>query len=494
MYTKADFINAAANTIDNYPSLAPLYRANDPRIIQNIEAMATMLAMMSAQIETAMAEPFDKARDATVLADAAMRGIIRKARSGRVRVLLDNQSDTAISIQAGRNVTDSVGNLYRIETPVNVNPNQTGTFEATQVAVTTITHTVSGSVPFYAIEIVDPNDGSYLSGIEVYDKDGEFIYRERYVNILAGERVFHVESDDRQRVYVRFGQADVVGYQPNDGEIITLKISRSVGGISPDYGSPFAFEYLLDSFEADIDLSLDALLDKGQDPIDISTLRDLAKYPSVYDHNAVFLGEFDFLVRRTYSDTQFLSVWNENIEEKVRGANVDNINCLFVACLSATGDEAILTETNPLSPVSPTLITSLTSSQTGIKQTILNSDNSYKVKFYTPIKSEIFINITGTVSTSYTAGDVESQIRKLVLDEYGIDSYTAKRGSAKPIYQKIYKLIRENITAFSDGNADIQVAITPYSGVMRPELWRYVSETSLTVSITTANITVSGWS
>ena len=494
MYTKADFVNAAANTIDNYPSLAPLYRANDPRIIQNIEAMATMLAMMSAQIETAMAEPFDKARDATVLADAAMRGIIRKARSGRIRVLLDNQSDTAISIQAGRNVTDSVGNFYRIETPVNVNPNQTGTFEATQVAVATISHTVSGSVPFYAIEIVDPNDGSYLSGIEVYDTDGEFIYRERYVNISAGERVFHVESDDRQRVYVRFGQADVVGYQPNDGEIITIRISRSVGVISPDYGSPFAFEYLLDTFEADIDLSLDALLDKGQDPIDISTLRDLAKYPSVYDHNAVFLGEFDFLVRRTYSDTQFLSVWNESVEEKARGANVDNINCLFVACLSATGDEAVKTEINPANPVSPTLITQLTASQIGIKKTILAADDSYKVKFYTPIKSEILINIKATVSTTYTASDIEKQIQDLVLDQYGINSDTSKRGSAKPIYQKIYKLLRDNIVAFSDGDADIQVSITPYSGIMRPELWRYVSETSLTVTVYTDNITASGWS
>jgi hypothetical protein len=77
MYTKADFLKAIDNTIANYPAVAPFYYARDPRILQKLEAMATMLSMTSAQIEVAMAEPFEKSRDATILADAAMRGIIR---------------------------------------------------------------------------------------------------------------------------------------------------------------------------------------------------------------------------------------------------------------------------------------------------------------------------------------------------------------------------------------------------------------------------------
>jgi len=47
MLTKADFQRAIADTIDQYPTIAPLYQAGDPRIVQHLDAMATMLAMLS---------------------------------------------------------------------------------------------------------------------------------------------------------------------------------------------------------------------------------------------------------------------------------------------------------------------------------------------------------------------------------------------------------------------------------------------------------------
>lgn len=496
MYTKADFQQAIADTIDNYPAISPLYRAGDPRILQHLSAMATMLAMLSGQIEEAQAEPFEKVRDSTVLADAAMRGIVRKARPGKIRVTLANGSSASFTMQAGRNVLDSSGNLYRVETPVTVAAFGSGTFDASQIKTEIITHTVSGTVPFYAIEIPESDDGSYLSGIEVADVIGDFEYRERYVNIAVDDRVFHVETDDKQRVYVRFGQSGVVGHQPADGDVITLTIYRSVGEITPAASSPLSFEYVLTAQESEIDLALQSVLDSGQNPPDMATLRDLIKYPSVYDHNAVYLGEFDFLVRRQYADAQFLSVWNETMEESARGASVNNINVLFVACMSAAGIEATLTEANPSSPVAPTLIAdgSLTATQIGIKNAILAADDSYKVKFYTPVKSKIVMSITAIVSTAYTSGDVQAQIINLLLSEYGIASPAARRGAAKPLYQSVYKLLRDKVAALSDGAADMQVSITQYPGAYRPELWRYVAADSLTVTVTTSNITVPGWS
>jgi len=116
------------------------------------------------------------------------------------------------------------------------------------------------------------------------------------VNTAAGERVFHVEVDDRQQTYVRFGLDGVVGVQPLDGTEITVAVSYTAGAISPAYGSPFSFEYIGSPAEASLDLKMDALLQAGQNPLDMSVLRDLARYPSVYDDNAVFLGEFDYVV------------------------------------------------------------------------------------------------------------------------------------------------------------------------------------------------------
>lgn len=494
MYTKADFLAKIDDLISNYPTLAPLYNAKDPRIAMQLESQATMLAMLSAQIETALAEPFEKVRDTTVLADAAMRGIIRKATPARVRILVTNKNTTAFEVETGRIVIDSTGNYYLIETSATVASNGTGTVEATQVLSEPFNHAITESLPFYAIEIPESSDGSYLSGIAVSDQDGQWEYRNRYVNSWPGERIFHVEVDDRQRVYVCFGYLNMVGIQPAQGDVFTITVLRTKGEINPLSGSPFTFE-TLDSTDANVTLTMDSILSNGQNPPDLSTLRDFAKYPSVYDHNAVYLGEFDYLVRVNFPDVQFLSVWNESVEEINRGYSTDNINCLFIAILSAAGDETTLTEPNPANPVSPTVIleANYTATQSQIKQVIKNTDDSYKVKFYTPVCSKITTTITATVSTSYVVSDVEAKIREVILAEYGASASASKRGYNQPLYREVYALLKEKVPALSDGRADLQVSIAMPVGTLRPELWRYISDDSLTINVTTLNITLPAW-
>ncbi|MBY0475373.1 MAG: hypothetical protein K2Q13_10000 [Nitrosomonas sp.] len=495
MLTKSDFQKAIADSITNYPDIAALYQAGDPRIIQNLDAMAAMLAMFSSQLETAMAEPFEKVRDGTVLADAALRGVIRKASPGRVRVSVKNNNTTAFTVDTGRTIIDSAGLPYIIETTAVVAAGGTGTFDAIQLKKEIITHTVSGSAPFYPIEIPAPSDDSHLSGISVSDSGGEYVYRERYTNTWPDERVFHVEADDRQSIYVRFGQTDIVGIQPADGKVITVTISRTAGEISPASGSPFSFEYLNSPTESLVDLTMSALLDKGQNPPSMTTLRDLVKYPSVYNHNAVFLGEFDFVVRRAYSNTQFLSVWNEVIEETIRGASVDNINTLFVACVSADGTETVLVETDPETPVAPSFINELdlTATQKGVRSVILAADDSYRVRFMTPVRSEIPMTITATISAAYVASDVRSKIIETIIAEYGESQPGSRRGTVKPLYKRVYALLKEKIPALSDANADIKVSIAEYAGEYRPELWSFVSPASLTVTVTAVNVLPPAW-
>lgn len=493
------------NLIEGYPALAPLYNAKDPRILMQLEAQATMLAMLSAQIETAQTEVFEKVRNATVLADAAMRGIVRKASPTRVRILAKNENSSPfyISTDENRFILDSNGNYYLIVSAATISAGGTATFEALQVKTDTITHTVSGSHPFYAIEIPDSDDGSFLSGIAVKDADGEFEYRERYVNTWVNERVYHVEADDRQRVYVRFGQSDVVGTQPADGTVITLEISRTIGNVSPIAGSPFSFETITDISESSVKLTMDAVLEAGKNPLDISALRDLARYPSVYDHNAVYLGEFDFLVRVNFPDVQFLSVWNESVEEIARVPSRDNINCLFIAVLSATGNETTLTGTEevqdhpelPWQPVQPEVIAenNYTATQTAIKNAIKRADDSYRVRFLTPVISKIAVTVIAEVSTAYVAADVLAKIREVLLQEYGAAAANSKRGSNQPLYREVYALLKVKIPALSDGRADLQVTIAQPIGSVRPELWRYIADDSLTVTVNTANINLPSW-
>ena len=496
MLTKADFQKAIQDSIAAYPAIAPLYQAGDPRITQHLDAMATMLGMFSAQLETAMAEPFEKTRDATVLADAAMRGIVRKATAARVRISIANKGSVAFLVESGRTVLDSSGLPYRIETSISVPANGAATVDAVQFKTDTIRHIVADTEPFYAVEIPASDGDDFICGIEVRDADGEFVYRERYVNTFPGDRVFHVEADDRQRIYVRFGFDGVVGVQPIDGREIVLSVLRTVGAVNPAFGSPFSFEYLGSPLEASVELMMDALLLAGQNPPDISVLRDLARYPSVYDHNAVFLGEFDFLVRRNFPALQFLSVWNESAEEQARGPSLDNINTLFVACLSEAGEESVLMEPDTSVPVPPIVISEadLTGKQVEIRRAILAADDSYKVRFFTPVRSHIAMTINARVSTSFVASDVREKIIEAVLSEFGEVAAASRRGRNRPLYQRVYALLRERVAALSSGNADLIVNIVePAALTSRPEMWRYASAESLIVTVDTANIVTPSW-
>ncbi|MDR0996657.1 MAG: hypothetical protein LBL69_03220 [Zoogloeaceae bacterium] len=431
-------------------------------------------------------------RDATVLADAAMRGIIRCGTPARARIRVSNSGAESFAVETGRTLLDSSGLLWRIETPASVPPGGEAFFEARQVRAQTLAHTVSGSEPFYAIPIPAADDDAHLCGVAVRDVQGDYDYRNRYTNTLPDERVFHIEADDRQQIYVRFGYAGVVGVQPQDGAEISLSLSYTHGEISPAYGSPFAFEYLGSPAEAAIEMKMDGLLVAGQNPMPMSVLRDLAKYPSVYDDNAVFLGEFEFLVRRKFPDLPFLSVWNETVEEQARGPSLDNINTLFVACLSAEGGEAVLSEGDG----SPARIAedALTETQRAIRAAILSADDSYRVSFYPPVRSKIGMRIHARVSTSYVESDVRQQIIEALLAEFGESAAAARKGNNRPLYVAVYELLRRRIAALSSGNADLSVSIDdPPELAERPEMWRFVAPDSLVVEVSTANIITPAW-
>ncbi|HZX81370.1 MAG TPA: hypothetical protein VFE72_10505 [Lysobacter sp.] len=496
MLTKADFQTVIRDSISSFPAIAALYQAGDPRILQHMDAMATMLAMFSAQAEVAQAEPFEKTRDSTVLADAAMRGIIRKGTPARVRLRADNKGTMPYSLASGRNLLDSSGRTYRVETAVVVPPGGSAMLDATQVRYTSMSHTVAGSEPFYAVEVPAAEDDTFLCSIAVSDAGGEYAHRDRYVNTAPDERVFHVEADDRQRIYVRFGYQGVVGVQPADGTTLTLTIGTTAGRIQLPAGTPFSFEYLNSPAESSIELKMEAMLVAGQNPIPMSVLRDLARYPSVYDSNAVYLGEFDFLVRRNFSTLRFLSVWNEAAEEAARGPHISNTNAIFVACLSQSSQEAVLTAEAPDDIPAPERVpvAEWTATQRAIRELIRAADDSYRVHFVTPVRVPIEVTIHATVPTSYIASDVRQKIIEAILAEYGEQSAAARRGRNQPLYQNVYALLRQRVQALNVGSADLQVSIAAQPEVLnRPELWRFVSPDSLTVEVQTANITAPSW-
>lgn len=476
MQLKEDFQRRIRDTISQYPAAALLYQVGDPRLLAALDAVATMFGMLSQQLDQDAAEPFIKSRDSTVLADAALRGILPMARSARFRLAVDNPTAAPYTLAAGRRLIDSNGKLCVVETAAVIAAGGTGTVTAKQQLTRTVAVQVAASEPFYSIEIPPSEEGNFIAGLSVVRvSDGQvFAYRPQFCNVAPGELVYTVETDEFRRLFVRFGYQDVVGYQPAVGENFQVVISESSGDIRPAIDSPFTLEYALAPGDADVSVKMEALLEPGTAPMDLPTLRDLLRYPAVYDDNAVFLGNFDFLVRRRLPNLRFLSVWNERIEERVRGASLNSVNKLFFSVIPEDGADQGSTEEL-------------------IKQVIAGADDSYRFGVVAAVDVPIVIAVEAFVGVQNEVAVVEAQIRESVLAEYGIDTPAAKRGLVMPQYKRFYDRLRKEVPALAEAGSDLRVAITLPPGAALPEQRRYVSDASLAVTITTVQQAPSGW-
>lgn len=464
MKTKADFQAAIAASIASYPVAAQFYQARDPRLLAQLDAMAAILAEFSVEQDVAAMEPFTKARDVTVLADAAVKGILPFGKSGRYKIKITNASAVPFSVLSGRRLQDTQGRSYTVDLGATIPANGFAFVEAVQQTEKLIDHVVGVFQPFYTIEVPQPDLGRYIASVRLRDAAfNEYAFTTEFVNVADGDKVFHLFTDEQRRLFVELGAQGLAGFQPTVGTALKLTVIETEGAFDLSSGSPFAFEYAASLYESGASLTLDSVLSPGESPLDLSTLRELASYPSIYDSNAVYLGNFDFLVRRNLSPFTFLSVWNERVEEEVRGPSVDNINCLFVSAIKAGVATLTLQEQ--------------------IRKIILDADDSYRVVFKPTVVQEIAVSVYARVSSIYDFASVEQQIRELVLANYGISSEFAKRGQTKILKKRLYDLLETNVQALQGSVSDMDIIITDPLGSILPENFRYVSEASLMVTI-----------
>lgn len=146
------------------------------------------------------------------------------------------------------------------------------------------------------------------------------------------------------------------------------------------------------------------IIQSGANPPDLALLQQLANYPALYDENAVYLGNFDMLVRRFFGmRADFLSVWNEAIHELAfGGVDVTDINRLFVAVVPKLGQD-------------------LTTLKADIAVKIASADSLYtgRVKFVDPVELAYPILITGRIAAVHSLDAVREQIKNALLAKYG---------------------------------------------------------------------------
>jgi hypothetical protein len=112
-------------------------------------------------------------------------------------------------------------------------------------------------------------------------------------------------------------------------------------------------------------------------------------------------------------------------------------------------------------------------------------------------RQAIAVTINALVSSAYAAADVEAQIRTTILDAYGVAAIGSRRGFNAPRYQEMYDLLRDAVPALAAGVADVKLDIAgcgcPDAVVPPPELWRYVTDASLTITVEVRNVALPNW-
>lgn len=472
--TRDDLWAAVTAEAQNYPTVALYMQAGDPRITMQLSAMATMLAMVSAQIDVESVEAFSKTRDTTVLADAAMKGILPFARPPRVVLGVNNPAAVALSIVVGRRLLDAYGRVYVAESAATIPPGGTSTVNVKQVTTRTFTDTVSDSRPFYSVQI-PPNDDAeqIISGLYVTIDGTLYPYTPEFANLNAGDPGYVIETDELRQLWVRFGWNDTFGVQPANGTNINFVIEETYGALAVGVNAPFTLETTVDANDRQATFSLQSVTEPGADPVDIDTLRQWANVPPQYDANAVFLGNFDALIRRNLPNIAFLSVWNEEVEEAVRGSNLANINKLFVAFEFTDGTDPVW-------------------AQQQIRNIVAAADDSYIVSFRDVVNVEVPLTVAAQVSVVHDPADVTQQIQAAVLKLYGKGTAATKQGMLKLSSKKVNDAVKA-IAALQDDGSDFQLTLPEQVGLL-PEQFRYVSAASTTINVTQATYNDGMWS
>lgn len=177
----------------------------------------------------------------------------------------------------------------------------------------------------------------------------------------------------------------------------------------------------------------------------------------------MYPGEFQALIERKHSPFVFLSVWNEIREEQARGANVNNINKLFVSFIKSG--------------------INTTAMQTQIKNTVFMADDSYQLVFVPAVEQAIHIQVALQLKSMYDEGDVSQQIKLWLLNQYGRDSLWAKRGGQRINNRNTVRELTKAIAQFADGGSDLSMVIEQPQNHL-PEVFQYVSAASISITNT----------
>lgn len=463
-----------AIALQKYPEIAARYNAGDPTITAPIQAMQHMIAEIGRDVDVSELEPFMKSRVATILADASNKGILPIATPCQHYVDVMNTGTQRMTVTSGRVFEDGQGRTWRFLQNGEILAGSEARILAEQSQVRTIQRTIIESIPFYQFSLPILDDMALVS-LSVSDQDDQvYNFVTRWMNTRVGDYAIIIKTNSLREITLEFGDSARIGRTLEVNTVLDIKVIESYGYVDVTGLKEASFQAINTPQESKLQLrfSDNGLVRMGANPLTVSQMGLLASYPT-HDDNAVFLGNFDFLVRKKFmARTHYIYTWNESVHEQYFGSSIHNINHLFVSFVPKNSAEYDLMADE-------------------IRQLIGKADNLYAgdKTVFMPIEERQFkILINATLSPVHDTSTVKEQIKALLLSNYGKEQIAASYHVANGFnLQEINKLMSENIVAFQDRQSDFKIDIEDLdANPIKPNQWLYIGEESIAFNIKAA--------
>jgi hypothetical protein len=473
--TRADFEARLVASLDDVEIIAR-YNAGDPLVVQQVRANAAYLALLAQEVDVATIEPFIKTRDRSIIADATNKGILPTATPCQHLLEVINSGTVSVSLSQGRVIEDSQGGRpWRLLASVSVAGGNTAEVLVEQSELREVAYSIPITESFHRVPL-SITDGLSLASLLIRDDaptPNNYRIAPRWMNAIAGEYAVTVGTDSLRRIIVEFGDDARVGRTVQLNQTMTFLMTECYGAIDTARLKDAALAEVLTGAEQSVRVRFKAggLVRAGADPLSVSQLRLLASYPALYDQNAVFLGNFDFLARKSFmARSDYLVVWNETVQERAYGVvSFDDINRLHLAVSAKNSGEQVLV-------------------QTEISQLLGRADSLYegRVKVRAVVERPYQLVISGRLAAVHDIDTVTAQIRGLLTTKYGRGTVAASRWMPDGINsQEAATLLRGNLSAFQDRISDFAVSAEDLTlNPVKPHEWLYLTDDSITVTLT----------
>lgn len=475
MSERSDILASINSHINDYPEVAEQWRAGDPTVRAMMTSIVEAIVFLKRDNDVNAIEPFIKSKNRTIIADAINKGILPVATPCQHKLTVENNGGATLTLSQGRLVEDGTGRQWRLLAALTIAAGETKTVLTEQSTTNIVKMTIPINEPFYTVKLSTTND-TYFAAIGVTNLTTSETYRHtpKFMNAGINQAAYTLQSDNLTNISVIFGANDRAGKTVQAGEIYEFAITQSYGEIDLSSLRQAALSEILTNDESRLTLYFKAgdMVRAGANPLTVSQLRLLASFPSMYDRNAVFMGNFTFLVMQHFMNRfNYMAIWNETIQDRYYGASLDNINHLNLAVVAKSGSTSEQSQ----------LIED-------IKQLVARADSLLEGRVRVRAVSErpYSISITGRLAAVHDIDSVRLQIKELLLASYGKGSLAAVHHNADGFnLQEIATRIRASIPAFQDRISDFTVAGEDVAkNPVKPHEWAYLSASSMTINLT----------